>query len=141
MVTCDTSVICERVHPQAKLPYKAHPTDACYDLVTPVAGHIEAGETGHIDLGIVVQLEPGWEMQIRGRSGLAKKGIVVHQGTLDHLYRGHVGVLIHNLSGQPFRYQAGDRVAQMKISKVWEVELVEGEVERTARGGFGSTGR
>ena len=123
------------------MPYKAHPTDACYDLVTPVAGEIGVGETGHIDLGIVVQLEPGWEMQIRGRSGLAKKGIVIHQGTLDHLYRGHVGVLVHNLSGQTFRYEVGDRVAQMKISKIWEVDLTEGQVERTDRGGFGSTGR
>ena len=141
MVTCDTSVICERVHPQAKLPGKAHPSDACYDLVTPVEGRIAVGATGHIDLGLVVQLEEGWEIQIRGRSGMAKRGIVVHQGTVDHLYRGHLGVLIHNLSDQDFVFEAGDRVAQMKVSRVWEVELVEGAVERTERGGFGSTGR
>lgn len=86
-------------------------------------------------------MEEGWEVQIRGRSGLAKKGIEVHFGTIDHLYRLEVKVLVHNASPEPWQVEAGDRVAQMKLARVWSVELEEGQVTPSERGGLGSTGR
>lgn len=137
----DTQLTCELRQSGAQLPKKAHPTDACFDLVSPKSVCLPAGETYLLDLGLGIQLQEGWEAQIRGRSGLAKRGIVIHPGTIDHLYRQNVGVLIHNLSGRQFCFSAGDRIAQLKINKVYNVNLVEGHVQPTDRGGFGSTGR
>ena len=134
-------LIVERLRPEAQIPVKAHPSDACYDLHVPEAGQLEPGERRALSTGLAIQMEEGWEAQIRGRSGLAKRGIEVHFGTVDHLYRQEVKVLIHNGSGQTWVYQAGDRIAQMKLARVYEVELVEGKVAETARGGLGSTGR
>jgi dUTP pyrophosphatase len=131
----------QRLRPEAQLPAKAHPSDACYDLYVPQAGQLAPGERRPLPTGLAIQLEEGWEAQIRGRSGLAKKGVEVHFGTVDHLYRQEVKVLVHNGSGEVWNYQAGDRIAQMKLARVYEVELVEGPVEDTPRGGLGSTGR
>lgn len=137
----DTRVRVEKRHPKAQMPKKAHATDACFDLVCVEGKRIELGETRTLEIGLAIQLEPGWEAQVRGRSGLASKGIVVHPGTIDHLYRQPIRVLVHNLSGRPYIVQAGDRIAQLKISRVWNVELEEGPLEETTRGGLGSTGR
>ncbi|MBI3928616.1 MAG: dUTP diphosphatase [Armatimonadetes bacterium] len=136
-----TSVNVEIRDPGAQLPRKANPSDACFDLFATREQTVPPGATGTLDLGFGMQLEEGWEAQIRGRSGLARRGIVVHPGTIDHLYRHNVGVLIHNLSGVEYVVQPGDRVAQMKIDRVWQVELRSGPVASTERGGFGSTGR
>ena len=137
----DTVVKIQRNHPGSQLPQKANPSDACFDLMAPEDQIIAAGSHGVIDVGIALELEQGWEAQIRGRSGLAKRGIVVHPGTIDHLYRLNLKVLVHNLGDQPWTVSAGDRVAQMKVSKIWEVELLEASVSPTDRGGLGSTGR
>ena len=140
-VDVDTVVKIERRHPRAQMPKKANETDACFDLMCVEGSRLEPDETRMLDTGIAIQMEPGWEAQVRGRSGLASRGIVVHPGTIDHLYRKSIQVLVHNLSGRPYIVQPGDRIAQMKISKVWNVELLEGPVEETSRGGLGSTGR
>ena len=137
----DTRLIVEKLHPAAQLPRKAHPCDACFDLFAPQAYSVAPGERTALGLGIAIQMEPGWEAQIRGRSGLARRGIEVHFGTIDHLYRLEVKVLVHNASGQPWLVEAGDRVAQMKLARIWEVEVLEGSVSSTDRGGLGSTGR
>ncbi len=137
----DTKVRIEKRHPRAQMPKKAHDTDACFDLVCVEGSRIEPDETRMLEIGLAIQLEPGWEAQVRGRSGLASRGIVIHPGTIDHLYRQPLRVLVHNLSGRPYIVQAGDRIAQMKISRVWNVELEEGPIEDTPRGGLGSTGR
>lgn len=137
----DTKVIIQRNHPGAQLPKKANPSDACYDLMAYQDQVVEPGAHAVIELGISLEMEDGWEAQIRGRSGLAKRGIGVHAGTIDHLYRLELKVLVHNHSSEAWRIHPGDRIAQMKISRVWEVELVEGEVSPTDRGGLGSTGR
>ncbi len=92
-------------------------------------------------------LPQGYEAQIRPRSGLAlKHGITVLNtpGTIDADYRGEVGVILINLSQEPFVIQDGERIAQMVIARHEqpEVELVE-ELDETLRGegGFGHTGR
>lgn len=137
----DAVVVCELFHPKAVVPRKAHDTDACYDLYLPDSAVIAPGEVACLDTGVAIELPEGWEAQIRGRSGLAKKGIWVHNGTVDHLYRNSIMVILCNLSGKEYAFQAGDRIAQMKISRVAEIDLFKGKVVQTKRGGFGSTGR
>ncbi len=136
-----TTLRVELRHDQAKAPHKANPTDACFDLYSPIATTIPAWQTAAVDMGFGMQLEAGWEAQIRGRSGLAKRGIVAHPGTIDHLYRQNLHVLIHNLSGHDYEIEVGDRVAQMTLAQVPSVTVELGSIAATRRGGFGSTGR
>ena len=99
-----------------------------------------------IKTGLFIALPPGFEAQVRPRSGLAvKKGITVlnSPGTVDADYRGEIGVILVNLSNEDFVIQDGERVAQLVIAKhecvTWrEVDLLS-ETERGI-GGFGSTG-
>lgn len=128
------------LEPTAQLPSRAHSTDACFDLRASAPVTIENQSTGFVKLGWAMQLEEGWEALIRGRSGLASKGILTHTGTIDHLYRQEVKVIIHNFSGKSFEVETGDRIAQLTFGPVHPVVLKAGEVEMTERGGFGSTG-
>ncbi|MGO4387535.1 dUTP diphosphatase [Microvirga sp. 2YAF29] len=99
-----------------------------------------------VPTGLVIQLEQGFEAQVRPRSGLAfKHGVTVLNapGTIDADYRGEVQVLLVNLGQEPFTITRGMRIAQMVVAPVTMVELMEvGSVDETARaaGGFGSTG-
>ena len=99
-----------------------------------------------VNTGLFISLEPGYEAQIRPRSGLAlNKGITVinSPGTIDADYRGEIGVILINLSDSPVEINSGDRIAQMIIAKhetiSWRV--VE-NLDQSDRGnkGFGSTG-
>lgn len=99
-----------------------------------------------IPTGIFIELPDGYECQIRPRSGLAlKSGITVLNtpGTIDADYRGEIGIIIVNLSSEPFVVNNGDRICQMVVARhstvEWEsVEVLE-ESERSS-GGFGHTG-
>ena len=99
-----------------------------------------------VPTGLRVEIPPGYEMQIRPRSGLAvKQGITIPNtpGTIDSDYRGPLGVALINLGDAPYVIRHGDRIAQMVVAPVVQVgfELVE-SLSETARGegGFGSTG-
>jgi dUTP pyrophosphatase len=100
-----------------------------------------------VPTGLYFALPPGYEAQIRPRSGLSiKHGIsmINTPGTIDADYRGELCVLIVNLSKKSYTIQDGDRIAQMVVAKHETVEWQEVEVlDETARhaGGFGSTGR
>jgi dUTP pyrophosphatase len=103
-------------------------------------------ERAIIKTGLHIALPPGYEAQIRPRSGLAAKfGISVLNapGTIDADYRGDIGVILVNLSNENFTINDGDRIAQMVISKYvhtkWQVVTVLNETKR-GEGGFGSTG-
>jgi len=99
-----------------------------------------------VPTGLAIQLEPGYEAQVRPRSGLAfRHGVTVLNapGTIDADYRGEVQVLLVNLGQEPFTIARGMRIAQLVVAPVTGVELVEvEEIDSTARsaGGFGSTG-
>ncbi|MDP1823884.1 MAG: dUTP diphosphatase [Archangium sp.] len=99
-----------------------------------------------IPTGLSIELPPGYEAQIRPRSGLAlKQGLTCLNtpGTIDADYRGEVGVLLINLSKERVVLKRGDRIAQMVVSPTVQATLVEVEVltETTrGQGGFGSTG-
>ena len=99
-----------------------------------------------IKTGLHISLQPGFEAQVRPRSGLAlKKGITVlnSPGTIDPDYRGEIGVILVNLSAENFVIEDGERVAQIVIAKYEQASWEEVEIlSETKRGvdGFGSTG-
>ena len=136
----------KRLSPTAILPAYAHPGDAGLDLFANVALSIEPGETKLVATGISIELPPNTEAQVRPRSGLAlKHGITVLNtpGTIDHGYRGEVGVILINHGRARFDVQPGMKIAQMVIASCLSVIVEErGELSGTARGqgGFGSTG-
>jgi dUTP pyrophosphatase len=99
-----------------------------------------------IPTGLAIALDPGWEAQIRPRSGLAtRQGVTVANapGTIDADYRGEVKVALINLGPEPVEITTGMRIAQMVVAPVARVDLIEVEaLDETPRGagGFGSTG-
>lgn len=98
-----------------------------------------------IHTGVHISLPEGYEAQVRGRSGLNKNhGIVVPTGTIDADYRGDIGVVVYNLSREPFTINPGDRIAQLVISPVIQADWQQvAHLDKTDRGdgGFGSTGK
>ncbi len=104
-------------------------------------------ERAMVPTGLYFEIPPGYEIQVRPRSGLAAKfGVTVINtpGTIDPDYRGELKVLLVNLSNEPFVVGPGERVAQLVFSQyrqlAWEEVTELGQTERGA-GGFGSTGR
>ena len=99
-----------------------------------------------IPTGLYIEMREGYEAQIRPRSGLAlKHGVTVlnSPGTLDADYRGEIGVILINLSNEPFFINSGDRIAQLVFHKYEKAEFVEVErLSKTERGegGFGHSG-
>ncbi|MCX7992853.1 MAG: dUTP diphosphatase [Fimbriimonadales bacterium] len=133
------------------LPLPSYQTDgsAGVDLYAAVKEPItlQPGERALIPTGIRIALPPGYEAQVRPRSGLAIRhgiGMVNAPGTIDSDYRGEVCVILINLGQEPFAIRRGERIAQMVIAPVMRVawEIVS-ELPPTQRGdgGFGHTGR
>lgn len=140
-------VTLNRLHPEAQIPSYAHGPleDAGMDLRSVEAVSIEPGQTYAVATGLSIELPPGYEAQIRPRSGLAfKHSITVPNspGTIDPSYRGEIKVILLNLGSAPFRVEVGDRIAQMVVAKYEAVEWEEGQLSQSARGagGFGSSG-
>jgi dUTP pyrophosphatase len=105
------------------------------------------GERCGVGTGLALAIPPGFEGQVRPRSGLAREhGLTVLNapGTIDADYRGEVIVLMVNLGQQPVRIRPGQRIAQLVLARVEQVTVtaIEGELPASARGngGFGSTG-
>lgn len=127
-------------------PKYAHHGDAGMDLYSAVDAVLEPGEWKIIPSGIKISVPYGFEAQVRPRSGLAAKfGVTVvnSPGTIDHEYRGEVGVIMINHNKQPFVIKKGERIAQLVFHKIEIVHLEEVEqISETTRGagGFGSTG-
>lgn len=99
-----------------------------------------------VPTGLFIEIPPGFEAEIRPRSGLAIKSgisIVNTPGTIDADYRGEIGVILINLGDEPFIIKRGERIAQMVIKEVLRAELIEEDrLTETKRksGGFGHTG-
>ena len=136
----------KRVHPDAKLPAYARPGDAGMDLRSVEDVVVPRFGRALVKTGLVMMLPPGYEAQVRPRSGLAlKHGVTVLNtpGTIDSGYRGEVGVILANFGDSDFHVAKGDRVAQLVVAPVTQAEIVETNViDETDRGagGFGSTG-
>ena len=130
------------------LPRYMTPQAAGMDLHAAVGRPttIAPGGIALIPTGFAMALPPGFEGQIRPRSGLAVKhgiGLINSPGTIDSDYRGEVKIPLINLGDAPYTVQRGDRIAQMVIQKVYRVQLqVVESLDATSRdtGGFGHTG-
>jgi len=107
---------------------------------------LESGDRAAVPTGLVIELPPGWEAQVRPRSGLAlRHGVTVVNapGTIDSDYRGEVQVLLVNLGREPVTIRRGDRIAQLVVAPAIQARFCEtAEVAESRRGdgGFGSTG-
>ncbi|MCQ2369058.1 MAG: dUTP diphosphatase [Paludibacteraceae bacterium] len=132
-----------------QLPAYATPLSAGLDLRANLEESVTLNpmERKLIPTGLFIELPQGYEAQIRPRSGLAlKKGITVLNtpGTIDADYRGEIGVILINLSNEPFLIESGERICQMVIAKHETAEFIEvEELSSTERGegGFGHTGK
>jgi dUTP pyrophosphatase len=142
-----------RLHPDtdSDIPLPQYMTDqsAGMDLCAAIkkAFVLNKGELTLIPTGFAIALPPGYEAQIRPRSGLAIKhgiGLINSPGTIDADYRGEIKIAVINLGKTPYTFRRGDRIAQMVIKKVYfaRLEIVE-ELDETKRntGGFGHTGK
>ena len=128
-------------------PKKAHVDDAGYDLYSCIDVEIASMSGTAVPVGFSMELPSGYEAQIRPRSGLAAKyhiTVTNSPGTVDANYRGEVKAILYNLGKEPFTIRRGDRIAQMVICKLPEIELKGGAaLAESDRGtnGFGSTGK
>ena len=127
-------------------PRKAHPDDAAYDLRASRDLVLPAGQVRLAPTGLFLELPVGFEAQVRPRSGLALKqaiGVLNAPGTIDAGYRGEVGVILHNAGPGEFAVRRGDRIAQLVVQRLPDVELVQADElapSQRGAGGFGSTG-
>ena len=149
----DTTVVkCCRVRPDQDadiaLPRYMTPHSAGMDICAAVEQPtgLKPGEISLVPSGFAISLPPGFEAQIRPRSGLAVKhgiGIINSPGTIDADYRGEIKIALINFGKEPYVINRGDRIAQMVINKICQArfEVVE-TLEKTNRnsGGFGHTG-
>ena len=132
------------------LPLPAYMTHgaAGADVVAAVEGELvlAPGERAVVPTGFALEVPPGYEVQIRPRSGLAAKHGVTclnSPGTIDSDYRGPVGVVLVNLGHEPFVVRRGERIAQLIVAPVVQADFREVEalaVSARGQGGFGSTG-
>ena len=140
----------QRLPHGAGLPLPEHATElaAGVDLVAAIDDTITLtpGERQIVPTGLAIALPPGYEAQIRPRSGLAAKNgitLVNSPGTIDADYRGEIGVILINQGQESFTVERGMRIAQMVVAPVtgftWNEQEELGTTDRGA-GGFGSTG-
>ncbi len=132
------------------LPHYQSALAAGLDLIAAVSADapivIAPGERALIPTGIAIALPPGFEAQVRPRSGLAlKHGVTVLNapGTIDADYRGEIHVILVNLGREPFTVERGARVAQLVVAATMQASIcVVESLDETTRGvrGFGSTG-
>ena len=159
-----------KTHPDAQLPSKAYSEgDNCFDLyccedtvvpptttttsIVPLSGVTPIGYTVKIGSALVpvglkvAYITPGFGFVVKDKSGLGFKHQLSHYGgEIDNGYRGDMGIKIANYSDVPYQFRKGDKVAQIKIEKIWRAELsftdevIEAECPR-GEGGFGSSGK
>ena len=138
-----------RIHPDAQLPVQGSDLAAGFDLHSVQRVEVRKGTTEMLPTGLVLAIPPGWEGQVRCRSSLGKRGLILPNGigTIDADYRGELMVLAHWIGeGDSFVVEKGERIGQLLFKPVPQIHFVEVEreaLEETGRGegGFGSTGR
>jgi dUTP pyrophosphatase len=134
-------------HPAAKLPVYQTPEAAGADVHSVEAVTIPARGRRLVATGLNCVIPPGWEVQVRSRSGLALKlglSVLNAPGTVDSDYTGPLGVILQNNTDADIELPAGERVAQLVVAPAYQAQFGwADEARETARGegGFGSTGR
>ena len=138
----------KKLSPEAALPVYAHGPDEDAGMDLRAIEHVvlSPGVPRGVGTGLAIELPPGYEAQVRPRSGLALKhaiSIPNSPATIDPGYRGEIRVILLNLGHDDYTIHPGDRIAQMIVARYEPVEWDEGELSDSARGagGFGSSGR
>lgn len=145
-------LLVKKLDANAKLPERAHGTDAGYDLFSCEEAHLQPGETRLINTGIAIKMERQDDISenrhayvglLWDRSSLGSKGMHRFGGVIDEGYRGPIKVALYNSTDEVYSVYVGAKIAQLLLQKVFipAVEEVE-ELDETERGdaGFGSTG-
>ena len=146
MIAIPMQIRIKKLHPDASLPAYAHgpEEDAGLDLRAVESVVLMPGVAQGVPTGIAIELPPGYEAQVRPRSGMAlKHSITVNFGTIDPGYRGEIRVVMFNLSHIDYIVEKDDRIAQLIVARYEAIEWEEGDLGDSARGvgGFGSSGR
>lgn len=138
----------KKIYADAHLPDYAHGPleDAGMDIRCIEGAVLEPHVPQALPTGLALEIPPGYEVQIRPRSGLALKHAITlpnSPATIDPGYRGELRVILLNLGKTAYQIHAGDRIAQMVVAQYVPVEWEEGELADSVRGagGFGSSGR
>jgi dUTP pyrophosphatase len=138
----------KKLSPDAALPEYAHgpAEDAGMDLRAIAPATLHPHVPVAVPTGIAIELSPGFEAQVRPRSGLALKHAITlpnSPATIDPGYRGEIRVIMLNLGLVDYQVEKGDRIAQLIIARYEPVEWEEGDLADSHRGsgGFGSSGR
>ena len=154
----------KKLVPEAKLPAYAHEGDAGMDVFALEDTNIHLDHPTLVKTGLAAEIPPGYEIQVRPRSGLALKGVTVWNspGTIDSKYRGEIGIILmfnnnelesipddtgrfeHHVPKRFYEIKKGDKIAQLVLAPVTFADVSETEeLSETDRGtgGFGSTGR
>lgn len=136
----------KRLRPTAKLPLRATEHASGLDLFACLEEPVVLGQRPKlVGTGLALEVPPGFDAQVRPRSGLAKQGVLSTFGTLDADYRGELMIALYTVApGVTYVVHDGDRIAQLVITRLADVELEEApELSDTPRGtgGHGSTGR
>lgn len=138
-----------RKSPDVPLPARSTDQAVGLDLIAHIEAPLvlEPFEPTLVPTGIYLGMQPGWEAQVRPRSRLNARGVLVGFGTVDPDYRGEIQVTLVNVTKRDYEILPNDRIAQLVFSHVFRPTWVEVEnvaqLGETARGGggFGSTGR
>lgn len=131
------------VGPNGKLPVKAHPNDAGFDLFASEDYTIPPGKCCVVGTDVKVAIHDGFYGQIATRSGMAaNRQIMTFGGVIDSNYRGELKVILMNLGDFECTIRKGDKIAQLVIIAIYTGTFTEGPLDVTDRGqsGFGSTG-
>ncbi len=147
-----------KVHENAQMPTQAHPGDAGFDLYAVTETTIEPGSVEVVRTGLQLASCPlsfngnAVFLDVRSRSGLARKSVFTVTGTVDVGYRGEIGVVLLNAGKTPYTIMPGDRIAQLVIQLILTntsdytvafVEATDADMSSSTRGtsGYGSTGK
>jgi len=148
-MTSDLIIEFAKLNSEAIIPTQGSPQAAGWDLYALEKTIVKRNTSSMIKTGLAIAIPLGWEGQIRCRSSLGKKGMIMPNGigTIDSDYRGELMVLATWIGeGDEFIVQKGERVAQLLFSRVPSVKFVERDFEQLGStdrgtGGFGSSGR
>ena len=133
-------------HINAKLPKKAHNTDAGWDLFAVEDFVVPSGKHAFVPTGVTLEVPAGYFYEIHPRSSMKLKDVKEVPGIIDNGYRGPCDVLLRNYTDSDYHIQAGDKIGQIIIRQMedvgWGIDIVK-ELSPTLRGtgGFGSTGK
>ena len=135
----------KKLSKNAKIPTYGHEGDACFDLYALEDYVVKPGDVLLIRTGLAMAISEGYEMQVRPRSSLSLKGLIIPNSpcTIDPGYRGEIKTPMANVSDKAVIIRAGDRYAQATIKPIWRVifqEVAELPDSERGEGGFGSTG-